>query len=194
MRSSTKHASSSFAATSPGLRRAQAARIRVRGSPLPRPHRRRSRSRKGGGDGRYEAGSSVMTLSTAGRYIRPVLNIRSRLALHIAAPRRGAWSATTPARGGKRLAGLLHPADGAEPDGADCPRSRRGVAIRERRMTSKIEILRRALRHLLAQHQADGTLPTSARFIFYELGRCPQRSARRQGDPVGVDCRRDARA
>jgi hypothetical protein len=110
-----------------------------------------------------------MTLSTAGRYIRPVLNIRSRLALHIAAPRRGAWSATTPARGGKRLAGLLHPADGAEPDGADCPRSRRGVAIRERRMTSKIEILRRALRHLLAQHQADGTLPTSARFIFYEL-------------------------
>jgi hypothetical protein len=36
-------------------------------------------------------------------------------------------------------------------------------------MSSKIEILRRALRHLLAQHQADGTLPTSARFIFYEL-------------------------
>jgi hypothetical protein len=36
-------------------------------------------------------------------------------------------------------------------------------------MTSKIEILRQALRDVLAQHQVDGTLPTSARFLFYEL-------------------------
>ena len=34
---------------------------------------------------------------------------------------------------------------------------------------SKIETLRQALRDILAQHQADGTLPTSARFLFYEL-------------------------
>ena len=36
-------------------------------------------------------------------------------------------------------------------------------------MTSKIEILWQALRNVLAQHQADGTLRTSARFLFYEL-------------------------
>ena len=36
-------------------------------------------------------------------------------------------------------------------------------------MTSKIETLRQALRDILAQHQTDGTLPTSARFLFYEL-------------------------
>ena len=36
-------------------------------------------------------------------------------------------------------------------------------------MTTKIEALREALRALLAQHRADGTLPTSARFLFYEL-------------------------
>jgi hypothetical protein len=34
---------------------------------------------------------------------------------------------------------------------------------------SKIEVLRQALRDILAQHQADGTLPTSARFLYYEL-------------------------
>ena len=36
-------------------------------------------------------------------------------------------------------------------------------------MTSKIEALREALRRLLAQHKADGTLPTSGRFLYYEL-------------------------
>jgi hypothetical protein len=36
-------------------------------------------------------------------------------------------------------------------------------------MTSKTENLRQALRGLLARHQADGMLPTSARFLFYEL-------------------------
>jgi hypothetical protein len=36
-------------------------------------------------------------------------------------------------------------------------------------MTSKIEALRQALRRLYAEHQADGMLPTSARFLFYEL-------------------------
>ena len=36
-------------------------------------------------------------------------------------------------------------------------------------MTSKIEVLRQALRAELAKHQADGMLPTSARFLFYEL-------------------------
>lgn len=30
-------------------------------------------------------------------------------------------------------------------------------------------MLRQALRGLLAQHQADGMLPTSGRFLFYEL-------------------------
>jgi hypothetical protein len=34
---------------------------------------------------------------------------------------------------------------------------------------SKAEALRQALRRLLAQHQADDMLPTSARFLFYEL-------------------------
>lgn len=36
-------------------------------------------------------------------------------------------------------------------------------------MASKIEALREALRRLLAQHKTDGTLPTSARFLYYEL-------------------------
>jgi hypothetical protein len=35
-------------------------------------------------------------------------------------------------------------------------------------MTSKIEILRQALRDVLAQHQADGTLPTSDQFVKEE--------------------------
>jgi hypothetical protein len=34
---------------------------------------------------------------------------------------------------------------------------------------SKAEVLRQALRDVLAQHEIDGTLPTSARFLFYEL-------------------------
>jgi hypothetical protein len=34
---------------------------------------------------------------------------------------------------------------------------------------SKIETLRQALRDVLAQYQADRTLPTSARFLYYEL-------------------------
>jgi hypothetical protein len=33
---------------------------------------------------------------------------------------------------------------------------------------SKIEALRQALRRLLAEHEADGMLPTSGRFLFYE--------------------------
>ena len=36
-------------------------------------------------------------------------------------------------------------------------------------MTTKIEALRQALRRLYAEHLADGMLPTSARFLFYEL-------------------------
>ena len=36
-------------------------------------------------------------------------------------------------------------------------------------MTSKIETLRQALREVLAQHKTDGALPTSARFLFYQL-------------------------
>jgi hypothetical protein len=36
-------------------------------------------------------------------------------------------------------------------------------------MTSKVEALRQALRRLYAEHLADGMLPTSARFLFYEL-------------------------
>ena len=36
-------------------------------------------------------------------------------------------------------------------------------------MMSKIEVLRQALRRLYVQHEADGMLPTSARFLFYEL-------------------------
>ena len=42
-------------------------------------------------------------------------------------------------------------------------------ASRRRAMTSKIETLPQALRAVLARHQVDGTLPTSARFLFYEL-------------------------
>jgi hypothetical protein len=34
---------------------------------------------------------------------------------------------------------------------------------------SKIATIRQALRELLAEHQRDGALPTSARFLFYEL-------------------------
>jgi hypothetical protein len=34
---------------------------------------------------------------------------------------------------------------------------------------SKIEAIRQALRELLAEHQRDSALPTSARFLFYEL-------------------------
>jgi hypothetical protein len=34
---------------------------------------------------------------------------------------------------------------------------------------SKAERLRAALRELLAEHQRDGALPTSNRFLFYEL-------------------------
>jgi hypothetical protein len=40
---------------------------------------------------------------------------------------------------------------------------------RARVPTSKMGVLREALMRLLAQHQADGMLPTSARFLFYEL-------------------------
>jgi hypothetical protein len=46
----------------------------------------------------------------------------------------------------------------------------RRLAIREPPlMASKVEALRQALRRLIAQHEADGMLPTSARFLFYEL-------------------------
>jgi hypothetical protein len=34
---------------------------------------------------------------------------------------------------------------------------------------SKVEALRQALRELLAQHESDGMVPTSARFLLYEL-------------------------
>ena len=34
---------------------------------------------------------------------------------------------------------------------------------------SKIETIRQALRELLAEHERDGALPTSGRFLFYEL-------------------------
>ena len=34
---------------------------------------------------------------------------------------------------------------------------------------SKIETLRQALLELLREHELDGTLPTNARFLFYEL-------------------------
>src|SRR6266404_4089017 len=34
---------------------------------------------------------------------------------------------------------------------------------------SKIETIRQALRVLLAEHERDGSIPTSARFLFYEL-------------------------
>ena len=43
------------------------------------------------------------------------------------------------------------------------------AASKANAVTSKIEALREALRRLLAQHKADGTLPTNARFLFYEL-------------------------
>jgi hypothetical protein len=34
---------------------------------------------------------------------------------------------------------------------------------------SKVEALRQALRRLLAEHERDEMLPTSGRFLFYEL-------------------------
>jgi len=49
------------------------------------------------------------------------------------------------------------------------PRSWAGVAERMSRPTSKAGRLQRACLTLLREHEADGALPTSGRFIFYEL-------------------------
>jgi hypothetical protein len=38
-------------------------------------------------------------------------------------------------------------------------------------MTSKIGALRELLLGLLREHESDGALPTSARFLYYELVR-----------------------
>ncbi len=58
---------------------------------------------------------------------------------------------------------------------------------------SKAERLRAALRELLAEHQRDGALPTSNRFLFYELvGRESSRKKNRQGkraDPTRTPTR-----
>jgi hypothetical protein len=55
---------------------------------------------------------------------------------------------------------------------------------------SKIEALRRALRELLAEHERDGMVPTSGRFLFYELvqaGTIPKHAtgARRADQDMG---------
>jgi hypothetical protein len=40
---------------------------------------------------------------------------------------------------------------------------------RRHRGESKIAVLRQVLRDLLAEHERDGAIPTSARFLYYEL-------------------------
>jgi hypothetical protein len=62
---------------------------------------------------------------------------------------------------------------------------------------SKIGRLRDALRELLAEHQRDDALPTSARFLFYELiqrGVIPKHpTGRRRADQDMLDALTDIR-
>src|SRR5262249_16085529 len=48
-------------------------------------------------------------------------------------------------------------------------------------LVSKIGALRDLLLALLQEHERDGALPTSARFLFYELVQCGQLSKERTG-------------
>jgi hypothetical protein len=50
-------------------------------------------------------------------------------------------------------------------------------------LTSKIGALRDLLVGLLVEHERDGTLPTNARFLFYELA---QRGQLRRSDAPGI--------
>jgi hypothetical protein len=62
---------------------------------------------------------------------------------------------------------------------------------------SAIETLRRALIALLDEHRADGALPTSARFLFYELVQrrivSKEKSGVRRADQNTIDALMDIR-
>jgi hypothetical protein len=62
---------------------------------------------------------------------------------------------------------------------------------------SKVGRLRAALRELLAEHQRDGALPTSARFLFYELVQrgiiSKERQGSRRADQDMIDALTDIR-
>jgi hypothetical protein len=62
---------------------------------------------------------------------------------------------------------------------------------------SKVGRLRAALRELLAEHQRDGALPTSARFLLYELVQrgiiSKERQGSRRADQDMIDALTDIR-
>jgi len=67
----------------------------------------------------------------------------------------------------------------------------KGIAL------SKIETIRNALRELLAQHRQEDTLPTSARFLFYELVTLrvisKEKTGQRRPDQLMIDALTDLR-
>jgi len=67
----------------------------------------------------------------------------------------------------------------------------KGIAL------SKIETIRNALRELLAQHRQEDTLPTSARFLFYELVTLrvisTEKTGQRRPDQLMIDALTDLR-
>src|ERR1700733_5926928 len=115
--------------------------------------------------------------------------------------------------GARRGVAIDAPQPGMDPDLGSVGR----MAVCERAM-SKAEIMRQHVLGLYRAHEADGMLPTSGRFLYYESvtagvsskqasgvlkpgakgqayrsgpARCADRAARERQDPMGRNCRRD---